>query len=255
MGLYEAFKILGWHPYHGYEITLVHGIPHMEIHNEVLLAECNPRLSGIKRYSRDDFEKWFAAYDAVIGIPSACSTQILEAYLDDPNVKFLLTERDPDSWVRSLNGYIGDGVMRFDSFPLALFKWINRDFWHLDTMSKLRYFSLSDRTYPGAPGNMEVLRQNYLAYMDRIKNAIPPGRLTVINLDDEGGLNWEKLCGFLEVPVPTEPFPDGKQHRELSAQIYKKAAQTSMATVAVIVTFLAAGGTWLFRRHQGMLGR
>lgn len=226
-------------------MVLVHGVSHIEIHNEALVAECNPQLSGIKRYTRDDFEKWWGPYDAIIGIPSACSTQVLEAYLDDPSVKFLLTDRDPDSWIRSVNGYLGDGVNRFDKFPLALLKWINVDFWHLSIMAKLRYFSLSSSTYPGAPDNEAALRRNYLEYVEGIKKAIPPERLTVINLDDEGGLNWEKLCGFLEVPVPDMPFPTGTQHRELTRRVHRSAAQRTMATFVAAVAFIAVGGCWL----------
>lgn len=62
LGLYRAMQILGYNTYHMYECCAVNGLPHMEILGEAIVAQHN-RLSGIKRFTRDDFEKWFANYD------------------------------------------------------------------------------------------------------------------------------------------------------------------------------------------------
>lgn len=59
-------QILGFKPYHSYECMIVHGVPHMEVEYEAVMAQHN-RFSGIKRYDRADFEKWFAEYD--VGFP------------------------------------------------------------------------------------------------------------------------------------------------------------------------------------------
>lgn len=54
-------QILGYRTYHILE-CLMHGLPHLEIFKEAITAQFN-RLSGIKRYSKADLDKWLANYD------------------------------------------------------------------------------------------------------------------------------------------------------------------------------------------------
>ena len=57
--MYQAFKILGYRPYHFYE-TVKNGIRHMEVADEAL----NAKFRGIGRpYGKAEFDKWFADYD------------------------------------------------------------------------------------------------------------------------------------------------------------------------------------------------
>ncbi|KJZ74608.1 hypothetical protein HIM_05958 [Hirsutella minnesotensis 3608] len=58
LGLYHALKMLGYKPYHMIE-ALQNGSTHVNVFNEALRAEYN-RFSGIKRYTKADFDKWFA---------------------------------------------------------------------------------------------------------------------------------------------------------------------------------------------------
>lgn len=62
LGLYRAMQILGYKSYHIYECCAVHGVPHIEILNEAITAQYN-RLSGIRRYTKADLDKWLADYD------------------------------------------------------------------------------------------------------------------------------------------------------------------------------------------------
>lgn len=55
-------RILGYNTYHIYECCAVRGLPHMKIFNEAVTASFN-RLSGIKRYTTSDFERWVGDYD------------------------------------------------------------------------------------------------------------------------------------------------------------------------------------------------
>jgi hypothetical protein len=54
-------KILGYKPYHMYECVMG-GTGQMKILEEGVLAHHN-RFLGIKRYDKEDFEKWLADYD------------------------------------------------------------------------------------------------------------------------------------------------------------------------------------------------
>jgi hypothetical protein len=60
--MYAAMNILGFKTYHFAECVLVQGLPHLRFFTEALTAQFN-RLSGIKRYTKADFEKWMAEYD------------------------------------------------------------------------------------------------------------------------------------------------------------------------------------------------
>lgn len=62
LSVYRAMKILGYKPYHMAEVVLEGGAPHMEVLTEAITAQYN-RFSGIKRYNRQDFDKWLAEYD------------------------------------------------------------------------------------------------------------------------------------------------------------------------------------------------
>jgi hypothetical protein len=55
-------KILGYKPYHFYEVVFGHGKPHMKALLEAMTAQHN-RFSGIKRFDRADFDKLTADYD------------------------------------------------------------------------------------------------------------------------------------------------------------------------------------------------
>lgn len=60
--MYHAMNILGFKTYHFAECALAKGLPHLKVLNEALTAHYNP-LSGVKRYTRPDFDKWMAEYD------------------------------------------------------------------------------------------------------------------------------------------------------------------------------------------------
>lgn len=49
----------------------------------------------------------------------------MDAYIGDPDVKFILTERTPPSFSRSINNSIGRFVTAGHSFPLGLLKYLD----------------------------------------------------------------------------------------------------------------------------------
>ena len=174
-------KILGFKPYHMFECVIVHGVPHIEVLQEAVLAQHN-RLSGITRYSRNDFDKWFAEYDVswscnrpaylfvawsaninetLVEVPAMLGPSVIEAYANDPDVKFLLTERDPKKWVTSINNTAGPIVKKTKSFPLNILKYFDHPLNVFLSQTGLVYNVLADSTYPGGPGNEAALERNY----------------------------------------------------------------------------------------------
>jgi hypothetical protein len=62
LGLYRAMQILGFKPYHLYECVAVHGVPHMQVFHEAIVAQYN-RIAGVKKFTQSDFENWLGDYD------------------------------------------------------------------------------------------------------------------------------------------------------------------------------------------------
>lgn len=62
LSMYAAMNILGFKTYHFAEAVIVKGFPHLKIFNQALTAQYN-RMSGVKRYTKADFDKWMAEYD------------------------------------------------------------------------------------------------------------------------------------------------------------------------------------------------
>ena len=60
--------ILGYKPYHMAEIVTAGGVPHMKIAAEAV-AGCHNNETGSKRYSKADYDKWFAEYDVSLLLP------------------------------------------------------------------------------------------------------------------------------------------------------------------------------------------
>ena len=62
MGLLQALKILGFAPYHLSVGYINHGVSHMRVFEEALIAQCN-LFSGKLKYTKPDLDKWLGEYD------------------------------------------------------------------------------------------------------------------------------------------------------------------------------------------------
>lgn len=102
-----------------------------------------------------------------------------------PGCKFVLTTRDSNHWLRSYRNLLersiaGDGIDETRSFLYGL------DFPDVSDEELVERYERHNR---------EV--QDYFASR--------PDQLLVVNWEEGDG--WEKLCSFLEEPVPAKPFP------------------------------------------------
>jgi len=242
LGLWNAFKILGFRPYHAAEMVLNAGRDHMQVFYEAMLAE-NDKWSGIEPYGRAEFDKWLKDYDVVMELISNIPEQTINAYLGDANVKFLLTERDPDAWVKSYNSFIGGLSDAMGALPLSVLKYFQADLWHLSRYSIRAYGLFSGSRRPSDPETPAVLRRHYVEYIDMVKTRVPADRLAVIKLED--GLGWEQLCSVLGVPVPDVPYPEGTDHRGTAKKHIQGLVHTAMARMAAMVVPTLAAGGWL----------
>ncbi|KAM0093360.1 hypothetical protein ACP6JD_003125 [Aspergillus fumigatus] len=254
LGLYFAMKILGYTPYHMYEVALVQGTPGMAALLEAVIAEHN-RLSGIKRFDKGDLDKLTADYDCLIEIPSFLGPALLDEYAQDPEVKIILTERDPDRWAKSVNGTAGFVVKAAASFPLNVLKHFDEELGIFLALNTTVYAVVADSTKPGQPGNEAALRRNYVEYIKAVKNTVPKDRLLVIKLED--GLGWEQICPFLGVPIPEEKYPrgnDADNFKGLVENYFRERTRAAMVRIALEFELckMATGHDSLILRYSGL---
>lgn len=109
-------------------------------------------------FTKTEFDKWTPEYDCMCIVPGYMTEEIVAAY---PNAKFILTERDPDAWVRSINGSVAGLARAASSFPLALFKHFDQYNFEFFRLVLMIFDALSARKGPTDEGLVEA-RQFYL---------------------------------------------------------------------------------------------
>ena len=178
----------------------------------------NPRVfreksfEGVYGYNNGDWQ-------AICNLSEHYYPQLDKAY---PGSKFILTVREINSWLKSLEGEFGDtkgnerlpilsaGISWYS--PTAIKKVLKRILGKekndLNMLTRLQIF-----------GAFKVSPERYAyVYQLHYKNALEyfkdrPHDLLI--MDVAGGDGWEKLCAFLEVQeIPSVPFPHVKLDKD-----------------------------------------
>ncbi|KAK7985205.1 hypothetical protein PG996_005554 [Apiospora saccharicola] len=250
-GLYKAFKMLGYRPYHMAEVC-GHGVPHIRIFQEAIKSTHPAYASAAtKPYGRAEFDKWFAGYD----IPSFLLDAIYQAYGDEPGVRFLLTERGPDSWVRSVTVGPAELLVALDQpGPLGLsrhFDSFNDEFFNLATFM---YKSMAEGKGPNDSGAQDALRRYYVKYIAKAKAAAPSGKIHVIKLEE--GLDWDYICPFLGREVPCEAYPRGNdrgEFKQIMSGFVAPGIKKAILGVSAVVVPLVGVGAWVLVKYGPLL--
>lgn len=163
----------------------MHGVAHTRILKEAVTAHYN-RLSGVKRYNRADCDKWMAGYDVslfcawfqgylrldqktdlrpipqcLVEIPSYVGMDVMETYVDDPDVKFILTERDPQKWAASINKTAAQVVVMAERFPMNILKYFDPFLYEFYHTNQIICCAMAGGTRIGDPDNEEMLCRYY----------------------------------------------------------------------------------------------
>jgi hypothetical protein len=151
---------------------------------------------------------------AVTDAPCVCfSDELIDAY---PNAKVILSNRDPDKWLASMETAYYKILCHPD------FKWF-RALCAIDTVlidSFLHYIPLTPLQEKLAPyfdllhmplllwtdgdlQNRVKLRETFISHYAHIREIVPKENL----LEWEPKDGYEPICKFLGKPIPDEPFP------------------------------------------------
>lgn len=85
----------------------------------------------------------------------------MDAYIDDPDVKFILTERTPPSFSRSIINTVGQFVIASHSLPLWLLKYFDTYNWLFISLADDMFRVYSQGKWPKDPDCAENIERWY----------------------------------------------------------------------------------------------
>jgi hypothetical protein len=147
-----------------------------------------------------DWDAIFLNYRSMVDFPGAAYWREIAAHY--PDARVLLTLRDADAWFDSTQATIfaPDGMSLRDG-PFAPF--FNSVFSRVVGTTRAL---IHDRAF---------MTDYFHRHTEAVKAAIPAERLLIYN----AGEGWDRLCKFLDVPVPTEPFPSENSRAEFIGRV------------------------------------
>ena len=159
-----------------------------------------------------DVKRVYQNADAVVDSPGNLFwEEILEAF---PDCKVILSERDEDSWVKSVANQF-EVLDTVKSRTVSILS---------PTMRKM--YLIADSNVVALVGSRNkastyVFRKRYRIHNHRVKSIVPPDKLLVYNVQQ----GWKPLCDFLGCEVPTAAFP----HENVKGEIAQKFALSSLS--------------------------
>ena len=136
---------------------------------------------GEVRIDWDDFETNDAVTDEGVALVYR------EADRRYPGSRFILTARDLESWLRSRK-----------DLSKAM-----RDHWGRDPAVAVLHTTL----YGSATFDRDLYAEAYRQHLASVQDYFTDRPQDLLTMDICAGDGWEKLCPFLDMPIPDDPFP------------------------------------------------
>lgn len=141
-----------------------------------------------------DWDEVYAGYKSAVDWPTAYFWRELAEHY--PTAKIILTVRNSEEWYKSARATIFN-TMREDASP--------ESFGRAVIANKVFGGRIDDEAHV-----IHVLEEHNA----EVIRTIEPSRLLVYQVAE----GWPKLCGFLGVPIPAEPFPRSNTSAEFQAR-------------------------------------
>ena len=148
------------------------------------------------------WEQIFDGFDSTVDWPGGYFyRELMDVY---PEAKVLLSVRDPQAWERSMRETVwavrhGESLVRLLSSAQAHVNPQWRGF--LEMIDRLVWEG--DGTFASGHAEPQQLIDTMIRHNREVEDNVPPERLLVWSVEE----GWERMCEFLEVPVPQQPFP------------------------------------------------
>ena len=148
------------------------------------------------------WERIFAGFNSTVDWPGGYFYRELMAVY--PEAKVLLSVREPQAWERSMRETVwavrhGESLVRLLSSAQAHVNPQWRGF--LEMIDRLVWEG--EGTFASGHAEPQQLIDTMIRHNREVEGNVPPERLLVWSVEE----GWERMCEFLEVPVPQQPFP------------------------------------------------
>ncbi|KAL2045259.1 hypothetical protein N7G274_002342 [Stereocaulon virgatum] len=233
--LWTALKELGFVDcYH--MLSIFQNPPDADMWTEAVNAKYHGKG---KPFEKEDWDRLLGDCQAVCDAPcTSFSEELISAY---PDAKVIWTIRDVDSWYNSMMktivpvqqpGHMLDYIGPFDSVLFSRFNAMRHAWWN---------GWLEGKDFE------KVGKQKFQEQYETVRRLVPKERL----LEYKVGEGWERLCKFLEVPVPSYDFPNINEQETFRDRI-QVAISLAMQRIMMKVLPVLGGGVavgvaaWLY---------
>ncbi|KAM0717984.1 hypothetical protein Q7P37_006316 [Cladosporium fusiforme] len=197
LSLWAALNQLGYSTYHGFEACFDNANGSLDFWNAAIKAKIDGSPALPKK--PEDFDQVLWRYDALTDTPCVLfAEELLAAY---PDAQVILTERDVDSWVTSMQRSY---YKVLNSRGMRVMRVLDGEFLG-------KYYAMgmgSLHTWTGGDvNNLEKLKIGYKQHYERMRAVVPKERLLEWHPRD----GWGPLCEFLGKEVPDGEFPKVNQ--------------------------------------------
>ena len=156
---------------------------------------------ALARGEASDWRPMLQGYASTVDWPTTYIWKELAAA--DSQAKIILTLRDPDAWYASAAATIFARMIEFETLraealrsdPAAVDEARRR---HMEMVNTI----VVEKTF-GASLDKDNAIAVFNAHNEEVRRSVPREKLLVY----ESGDGWEPLCAFLDVPVPSAPYP------------------------------------------------
>lgn len=192
VALQVALEILGYGP-------IIHGFNLFNQLRDVAMWREGLELKysgSLNTFGRKEFDNLLGGYEVASDVPIiGFSEELIKAY---PEAKVIIVEREIESWYRSFNDTIIDGLFSpVYHAVLSLDPPLNSYFGSILIWAKGTFKASSEKEV------QENAREAYKEHYRLIRHVTPKERLLDFQLQE----GWEPLCNFLGKEVPDVPFP------------------------------------------------
>jgi len=148
------------------------------------------------------WEQIFDGFNSTVDWPGGYFyRELMDVY---PEAKVLLSVREPQAWERSMRETVwavrhGESLVRLLSSAQAHVNPQWRGF--LEMIDRLVWED--EGTFASGHAEPQQLIDTMIRHNREVESNVPPERLLVWSVEE----GWQRLCEFLEVPVPRQPFP------------------------------------------------
>ncbi|XP_076805883.1 uncharacterized protein LOC143449531 [Clavelina lepadiformis] len=197
----------------------------------------------------EDFRRMFENVDAVTDIPGCYFwDEIHKAF---PEAKIILTMRDDeDTWARSMYNQVAAANNPQIQILYMLSPTLKQArAWSDKVVTAAFGTKLKESFFGPATFNMLLARMTYRRHNAHVLQNAPKDKLLVYNVKE----GWEPLCKFLEVDVPSVPFPCKNVRGKVVKDFLKEdplaiRAKKEMLVSITLLALLFSFGAYKFSR-------